>query len=232
MGLQMIVISSAALTMLTLINREGVETTAAYGATQQLWTYIQMPAMALSAAASAMAAQNIGAGHWGRVSHITKWGIIFNLVITSLLVIILTLFDTKVLSLFLGSGSDAIPVGRHIQLLATWGYIFFGIGMVLFGTMRANGYVIAPLIVMIITMYPVRLGFAFGLEPILGADALWLSFPIGMVSTAALAAWLYMRGTWRKGKMMAQSEASHLSETCRDQGGHCPSGKDLVTTST
>ncbi len=232
MGLQMIVISSAALSMLTLINREGVETTAAYGATQQLWTYIQMPAMALSAAASAMAAQNIGAGRWDRVSHITKWGIIFNLVITSLLVIILTLFDTRVLSLFLGSDSDAMTVGRHIQLLATWGYVFFGIGMVLFGSMRANGYVIAPLIVMIVTMYPVRLGFAFGLQPILGADALWLSFPVGMVTTAALAAWLYFRGTWREGKMMAQSEASHMSETYRTEGGHCPSGKDLVTTST
>src|SRR3546814_9834805 len=54
MGLQMIVISSSALAMLGLVNREGVVTTAAYGVTQQLWTYVQMPAMALGAAVSAM----------------------------------------------------------------------------------------------------------------------------------------------------------------------------------
>ena len=40
----------------------------------QLWTYVQMPAMALGAAVSAMAAQNIGAGKWERVSAITRSG--------------------------------------------------------------------------------------------------------------------------------------------------------------
>ena len=34
---------------------------------QQLWTYIQMPAMAIGAAVQRMAAQNIGAGKWDRV---------------------------------------------------------------------------------------------------------------------------------------------------------------------
>src|SRR5699024_9832771 len=84
MRLQMIVISSAALTMLSLINRECVQTTAAYSATQQLWTYVQMPAMALSAAASAMVAQNIGANQWNRVAGITRWGLIFNVILTAL----------------------------------------------------------------------------------------------------------------------------------------------------
>ena len=206
MGLQMIVISSAALTMLSLINREGVQTTAAYGATQQLWTYIQMPAMALSAAASAMAAQNIGANQWDRVSEVTRWGLIYNIGLTGSLIVLLTLFDQVALGLFLGEDSGAVPIGRHIQLVATWGYVFFGVAQVLFGTMRANGYVVGPLLVMVISMYPIRLGFAFGLYPILGSDALWLSFPVGMVATALMAAALYHHGSWRSGTMMRQSK--------------------------
>ena len=67
MGLQMIVISASALALIGLVNREGVETTAAFGVAMQLWTYLQMPAMALGAAVSAMVAQNIGAGRWDRV---------------------------------------------------------------------------------------------------------------------------------------------------------------------
>ena len=67
MGLQMIVISLSALALVGLVNREGVDTTAAFGVAMQLWTYVQMPAMALGAAVSAMAAQNIGAGLWDRV---------------------------------------------------------------------------------------------------------------------------------------------------------------------
>lgn len=193
MGLQMIVISSAALTMLSLINREGVQTTAAYSATQQLWTYVQMPAMALSAAASAMVAQNIGANKWSRVSDITRWGLIFNVILTGAIIAVLTIFDGTILGFFLGSDSEALPIGEHIQLMATWGFVFFGIAQVLFGTMRANGYVIWPLIVMAISMYPVRLGFAFGLYPLLGDDALWLSFPAGMVATALMGQdYMYM----------------------------------------
>ena len=71
MGIQMIVISLSALALVGLVNREGVDTAAAFGVAMQLWTYVQMPAMALGAAVSAMAAQNIGAGHWDRVGQVT-----------------------------------------------------------------------------------------------------------------------------------------------------------------
>ncbi|PNK60807.1 MATE family efflux transporter [Psychrobacter sp. FDAARGOS_221] len=219
MGLQMIVISSAALTMLSLINREGVQTTAAYSATQQLWTYVQMPAMALSAAASAMVAQNIGANQWDRVSGITRWGLIFNIVLTGSLIGLMTIFDKPVLSLFLGDDSTALPIATHIQLMATWGFLFFGIAQVLFGAMRANGYVIWPLIVMIISMYPVRLGFAFGFYSKLGSDALWLSFPAGMMATAIMGAGLYLHGAWRKGKVLPPKEAAQITEGYRAHGG-------------
>ncbi len=230
MGLQMVVISSAALTMLALINREGVQTTAAYSATQQLWTYVQMPAMALSAAASAMVAQNIGANQWDRVSAITRWGLIFNVILTGFLIGVLTIFDEAALGLFLGSDSPAVAIGRHIQLMATWGFLFFGVAQVLFGTMRANGYVIWPLMVMVISMYPVRLGFAFGLYPSLGADALWLSFPAGMVATALMGAGLYLHGKWRKGKVLPPKEAAQQSEEYRAQGSCSPSCSDIVPT--
>jgi hypothetical protein len=59
---------ASALALVGLVNREGVDTTAAFGVAMQLWTYVQMPAMALGAAVSAMAAQNIGAGKWDRVA--------------------------------------------------------------------------------------------------------------------------------------------------------------------
>ena len=126
MGLQMIVISSSALALIGLVNREGVDTTAAFGVAMQLWTYLQMPAMALGAAVSAMAAQNIGAGRWDRVSAITRSGVIYALVITGVLVVLLAVADRPALALFLGGHSPALPIARHIQLLATWSFLLFG----------------------------------------------------------------------------------------------------------
>lgn len=200
-GLQMIVISSAALSMLRLVNDLGVDTTAAYGVAQQLWTYIQTPAMALGAAVSAMVAQNIGANRWDRVEQITRVGIIAAIVVTGALVLLLTLVGQPVLALFLGNDSSALLIVEHIQLLATWGFIAFGVTLVLFGTVRANGEVVIPLLILFVAMYPVRLGFALGAQRWLDADAIWWSFPLAMVATMLMAIVLYQRGAWREQKL-------------------------------
>ena len=201
MGLQMIVISASALALVGLVNREGVETTAAFGVAMQLWTYVQMPAMALGAAVSAMAAQNIGAGKWERVSTVTRSGVIFSLLITAVLIAILIVADRPAMALFLGGDSPALPIARHIHLLATWSFLLFAVTLVLFGTVRANGAVVGPLIILAIGLFPVRLGFATLAYPSLGADALWLSFPVGSFANMALAVGFYLHGGWRKGRM-------------------------------
>jgi putative MATE family efflux protein len=212
MGLQMIVVSSSALAMMGLVNREGVDTTAAFGVALQLWTYVQMPAMALGAAASAMAAQNIGAGRWDRVGAITRSGIVYNLLITGVLVAVLAVADRPLLALFLGGESPAMPIARHIQLLATWPFLLFGVTMIIFGTVRANGAVIGPLVILAIGLYPVRLGFALGAYPWLGADALWLSFPAASFANMAMAIGFYLHGGWRKARLMPPPPAEELVE--------------------
>lgn len=222
MGLQMIVISGSALAMLGLVNREGVDTTAAFGVAMQLWTYLQMPAMAVGAAVSAMAAQNIGAGKWDRVGRITRSGVLTTLVITGVLVVLLAMADRAALGLFLGGSSPALPIARHIQLLATWSFLIFGVTMVLFGTVRANGAVMGPLIILAIGLVPVRLGFVFLARPWLGADALWLSFPVSSICNLALAATYYFYGGWRKLRLAippSRDECVELAEGVGEPGG-------------
>lgn len=201
MGLQMIVISGSALALIGLVNREGVDTTAAFGVAMQLWTYLQMPAMALGAAVSAMTAQNIGADRWDRVSRITRAGIIQALLTTGALVLLLVIADRPALTLFLGGHSPALPIARHIQLIATWNFLLMGVTMVLFGTVRANGAVFGPLIILAIGLIPVRLGFALGAYPWLKADALWWSFPVSSIANVSMAVAFYLHGGWRKGRM-------------------------------
>jgi MATE family, multidrug efflux pump len=229
MGLQMIVISSSALALIGLVNREGVATTAAFGVAMQLWTYLQMPSMALGAAVSAMAAQNIGAGRWERVSAITRSGVLYAVLITLGLVALLSVADRPALALFLGGDSPALPIARHIQLLATWSFLMFGVTLVLFGTVRANGAVIGPLLILVVGLFPVRLGFAIGAYPWLGPDSLWLSFPISSFANMALATAFYLHGGWRKSRMGApppgEDECIEEAQADAEPGGRLnPSG--------
>lgn len=212
MGLQMLVVSVSALAMIGLVNRHGMITTAAYGAANQLWTYIQMPAMAIGAGVSAMVAQNIGAGRWDRVDLITRWGVGMNCLLTGAMVVVLTLLDRHVLWLFLGSDSEAIQIAMRIHLIASWSFILFGISMVLSGTVRANGAALGPLIILAISMFPVRFGLAYAFEPSIGADAIWWSFPAGSIASVVMTYAFYRYGGWRKLNLVPARTPIELEE--------------------
>lgn len=217
MGLQMIVMSLSGLVMIGLVNREGLLVTAAYGAAQQIWTYLQMPAMAMGAAVSAMAAQNIGAARWDRISRITGYGLGYLLAVTSAMVAVILLFHEPLLALFLGNNQAAIEAAWTMQLLASWSFIFFGCTMILFGVMRANGVVVAPLLILIFTLFAVRLGFYYLAYPVLDANALWLSFPAGSLTALLLASAVYLHGGWRKAKLMAPVHAEQCRESVNSE---------------
>ncbi|RKF21092.1 MATE family efflux transporter [Altericroceibacterium spongiae] len=215
MGAQMLLMSAAGIIVVGLVNREGLLMTAAYGAAMQLFTYIQMPAMAIGGAVSAMAAQYIGARQWHRLDALTRSGIIINFAMTGFLTVALLLFDKTALSLFLGSDSAAVPIGQHIQLLASWNFILFGVTMVYTATMRAGGVVIVPLIILGIALYPVRLGFYYLTYDWLGSDAIWLSFPVSALAAFLMAWWYYRRPGWRK-RAIAESEAEAREQANTD----------------
>ena len=206
MGAQMLVMSAAGIIIVGLVNREGLMMTAAYGAAMQLFTYIQMPAMAIGGAVSAMAAQFIGAGKWDRLDGVTRSGVLVNFVMTGVLTAILLIFDRAALGLFLGPDSPAVPLGRHIQLVASWNFVFFGVTMVYSATMRAGNAVWIPLGIIAFTLYPVRLGFYFLTYSRLGADAIWWSFPIAAGASLVLGWWFYHYYGWRKHAIAETSE--------------------------
>lgn len=205
MGLQMFVISFSGLALMGLVNHAGVDVVAAYGVTLQLWTYIQMPALAVGAAVSAMAAQNVGAGLWPRVDAVTRSGIGINLLITAALIGIVTLADRPMLALFLGGSSPALPIARHIHLVASWSFLMFGVTMVIFATVRATGAVVAPLVILAIAMFPIRLGAVFALKPFMGIEALWWTQPLSSFASMVMALGYYRAGTWRKLSMQVVS---------------------------
>jgi putative MATE family efflux protein len=198
MGLSMIIMSGSSLVMIGLINREGVDTTAAFGVMNQLWSYVQMPAVAVGSAVSAMVAQNIGAGKWDRVGRIVWSGAGINVLMTGALLVAITLFATPLLRLFLPVDSGAIPIAIHINHLIGWTFILMGVSMVVTFAVRANGAVLAPLLILIFASIVVRFSIGFGLHDRFGAEAIWASFIATGLVSGLLSLAYYLYGGWRK----------------------------------
>ncbi|WP_293482127.1 MATE family efflux transporter [Phenylobacterium sp.] len=213
MAFQMIVISLAAVTMMSLVNGYGSTTAAAYGAAVQVWTYVQMPAMALGAAVSSMAAQNVGAGNMERVGKIARVGVMYAAIFSATPIVIIYLLDPIILQAFLPAGSPSLPIAVHINSIVLWGFIPFGMAFIFSGIVRATGAVWPPLLAMIIALWGVRVPLANALEPMLGADAVWLSFPAGSLVSLLLAAAYYRWGGWRKSRMLPTTPHGETLDT-------------------
>ena len=206
MGAQMVLISLAMIAMMTMVNHQGTVTTGAYGAVLQLWNYVQMPAMAIGAACSSMAAQNVGAGMWNRVDATARTGLMVNLLLTGTLIVGLLLLDRWILAIFLPEGSPSLEVARQINRIGIWSFLFFGATYVLFGVVRSTGAVVPPLLMLGLALWGVRVPFANWLQPALGVDAIWWSFPASALVAMGLAMAYYRFGRWRQATMLPPEE--------------------------
>jgi putative MATE family efflux protein len=201
MSAQMLVMSLSAVLMITLVNRFGTDTTAAFGAAMQIWNYIQMPAFAVGMGVSAMTAQNVGAGKWERVTRIAGIGVLYSVLLTGSIALLIELLDTQIFGLFLPAGSAALHIGSHLNRIVTGSFIFFGISVALFGVVRATGAVMMPLIVLTVSLLLVRFPLAALFLDSYHADAIWWSFPISSALAALLAGLYYKFGGWRSAHM-------------------------------
>jgi putative MATE family efflux protein len=203
MGATMIVMSGSMLVLIGLVNREGVDTTAAFGVMNQLWAYIQMPAVAVGSAVSAMAAQNIGAEKWDRLSRITWAGMGINTIMSLVLIVAITAFARPLMELFVRADSPAIPLGIHMNHIVAWIYLMMGVSMVVTSVVRANGAVIGPFVILLIGAVVVRFTFAFSLYPTWRAEAIWWSSVASAAVMMVLSFAYYFHGGWRRKRLVA-----------------------------
>lgn len=198
MGATMLAVTGAGVIIIGLVNRQGLNAAAAYGAALQVWNYLQMPAFAIGTAVSAMAAQAIGAGDNARVQAISRVGMNANLVLTGGIAAAIMVLSRPILALFLGGESPAIPVGQHILYVCSWSFVLGSVVMIQNGTMRAYGEVMLPLLIIVVAMYPARVGSYFVLRPLIGEEAVWWSYPAGTIVNVVFSGLAYRWGRWRR----------------------------------
>lgn len=201
MGLQMLVASSSLLVMLTFVNRYGSQVTAAFAACMQLWSYVQMPALALSASVSSMAAQNVGAGRWDRVSRIARTGVAFNFLLSGVLILCVYLLNRPALGLFLPAGAEALEIAAHANIMIVWSFAMFGVTLVLFGVVRSTGATLPPVLLLFVSLWLIRLPLAWLLQQRFAVSGLWASFPLASMASMLLAMAYYKYGGWRAARM-------------------------------
>ena len=202
LAMETIVVQGAYFVLIGMVNSYGAATAAAYSGAAQLWVFVQMPSNALAASMSAMAAMNIGAGHWHRVELIARRGCTMSFVIACTATGLVYALGDLPLRLFIPEGGEVMAKAWQINLIALWGWIALSASMGLFAVVRANGAMLAPMLIFAVSMWAFRVPFARVLQPVLGEAAIWWSFPFGSVCAALMALAYYRWGGWRRRPLM------------------------------
>jgi Na+-driven multidrug efflux pump len=83
-----------------------------------------------------------------------------------------------------------------------------GVSVVVTFAVRANGAVMAPLLILIFSAVIVRFSIGFGLYNSVGADAIWAAFIATSITSCLLSIGYYVHGGWKSAKPMMMGEAA------------------------
>lgn len=192
----MAVMSVAELVLLGLVNGFGSNATAAYGAVNQILSYVQFPAISISITVSIFGAQAIGRGQADRLGAIVRTGLLMNVVLTGGLVAIAYLFSSTLMSFFIVDPAVLELAQRSLHIVL-WSSVLFGMATTFSGMMRASGTVFAPLALLVFAIVAIEVPSAVILSRTIGLDGVWAAYPITFCAMFVLQMSYYML-VWRK----------------------------------
>jgi putative MATE family efflux protein len=192
----MVVMSLAELVLLGLVNGFGSSATAAYGAVNQVMSYVQFPAFSIAVSVSIFGAQAIGRGNADRLGSIVRTGLLTNLVLTGGLVGLAYLFSRAIMSLFIIDAA-VLDLAQGLLHIVLWSSVLFGMATVFSGMMRASGTVLMPLLISISVIAAIEIPAAVILSRAIGIEGFWAAYPITFAAMFILQMSYYML-VWRK----------------------------------
>ncbi len=200
-GVAMVVSSIAAIVIVGIVNRFGSDATAAYGAVNQVMSYVQFPAMSIGIASAIFAAQAIGARQMAEVERITRTGLAVNLVVTGGFVLLAYLFSEHLVRLFITS-EEVIDLTETLLHIVLWSVVMSGFAQVFSAVMRASGDVLLPMLLSLVAIIGVELPGALILSQMIGLEGVWIAYALSFCTMLVLQAAYYL-GFWRKKEIRA-----------------------------
>jgi putative MATE family efflux protein len=195
-GVQMIMVSLAEVAVISFVNRFGSHATAAYGAVNQVVSYVQFPAMSIGIAASIFGAQCIGARREDMLNSVVRSAVMLNYVIGGILILLCYSFAWLILGAFI-TDANTLDIAHTLLMITLWSYLLFGNSAVLSGVMRSSGVVLWPTLNGIFAIWAVEVPAAYILMHYFGLNGVWMGYPISFAVVLALQ-YRYYTLYWKK----------------------------------
>ena len=195
-GVNLVMLSLSELAVITFVNHFGSNATAAYGAVNQVASYVQFPAISIGIGAAIFGAQAIGARRLERIPKIVRSAVALNYAIEGILILIVYVFSYGVIALFI-TDPKTVLIAQRLLHITLWSYAIFGNARVLSGVMLSSGTVFWPTALSIISIWGVEVPVAYVLMQRFGLDGVWYGYPAAFIA-GLLMQTAYYESVWKR----------------------------------
>lgn len=180
----------------------------AYGISVRILTFVIVPAIGISMAASTMVGQSIGAGDRERADRITRVSALSGFTLLGSAGVVIILAAVPIMRAFVPEDPALVIAGAEALRWIALNFALSGVQLSLTGTFRGAGDTFATMLLAAVGTWIVLLPIAWLLstQTSLGAKGIWMTYPIaGAINT--LIALGYLRyGRWRRIRLTPERE--------------------------
>ncbi len=195
-GIQHTLVALGNLALLGIVNTFGTNVIAGFSVAIRIDNLATIPAITFSQALSTFVGQNIGAGKIGRI----RSGLISTLKmaggVTLGTTVLIVLFGKLLVSLFTNDAQVIFTGNQYLTIVSIF-YITLTLMFMYNGIMRGAGDTFWPMIFSLISLWIIRIPFAWILSGKTGAVGIWWSIPAGWIIGLALSYMYYKMGRWK-----------------------------------
>lgn len=206
---------AAGLTVMTLLVASfGTTAIAAYGIGIRILSFVIIPALGFSMAASTLVGQNMGAGKMDRAEATAVQASWVAFIVLTGIGALAFVFAVPLVRAFIPGDPAVISGGAHFIRLMAFTFGMIGVQQVINGVFRGSGNTLVAMMFAIISLWVLRFPLAYVLSKhtVLGVDGIWWAFPISNTLAAAAALVWFARGSWKRKNLIEETVAGHVTE--------------------
>jgi Na+-driven multidrug efflux pump len=186
-----------------IVNGFGINVVAAYSVAGRIENFAMLPAMNFGQALSTFVGQNLGANKLQRVRSGLLATLGMSAAISILMTICVILLRNQLMGLFT-SDPDVIAIGAEYLVIVGSCYFIFSTMFSLNGVLRGAGDTIIPMFITLLSLWIIRIPFAYYLSDRLGESGIWWAVPIAWLVGAFFSYFYYHTGNWKKKVLVKQ----------------------------
>lgn len=197
--LQQSTVSIGMMLVQSVVNGFGTQILAGFSAAARIESLCIVPMAAISNALSSYTAQNIGAEKPERVPQGYRAANRMIVLISVLLCVLLELFRTPIIAMFLDAAPspETVATGEHYLQFIGFFFCFIGFKMAVDGILRGVGDVKMFTIANLVNL-AIRVLLSWLCAPLWGVEIVWYAVPVGWLANFVISFAHYRTGKWKE----------------------------------